>query len=129
MTPRLFLSARAVQYHPSKVFTKLAINSSSQLDRALPGIERYALPDAVREDYLSSYDGNRMAEPPEHRSLARPARSASPSMVSLPAPVRRPSRGPWPAGAPGCARRRQVGVRRSQAHDGPARDLTLLAGI
>jgi pimeloyl-ACP methyl ester carboxylesterase len=29
---------------------------------ALTGIERYALPDAVREDYLSSYDGDRMAE-------------------------------------------------------------------
>jgi DNA-binding CsgD family transcriptional regulator len=33
---RLFLSARAVQYHLSKVFTKLAIRSRSQLDRALP---------------------------------------------------------------------------------------------
>src|SRR5580704_16326746 len=29
---------------------------------ALSGIERYALPDAVREDYLRSYDGDRMAE-------------------------------------------------------------------
>jgi pimeloyl-ACP methyl ester carboxylesterase len=29
---------------------------------ALAGIERYALPDPVREDYLSSYDGDRMAE-------------------------------------------------------------------
>jgi pimeloyl-ACP methyl ester carboxylesterase len=29
---------------------------------ALSGIERYALPDPVREDYLSSYDGDRMAE-------------------------------------------------------------------
>ena len=33
---RLFLSARTVQYHLSKVFTKLAIRSRSQLDRALP---------------------------------------------------------------------------------------------
>jgi pimeloyl-ACP methyl ester carboxylesterase len=29
---------------------------------ALSGIQRYALPDAIREDYLSSYDGDRMAE-------------------------------------------------------------------
>jgi len=29
---------------------------------ALTGIERYQLPDAVREDYLSSYDGDRMVE-------------------------------------------------------------------
>ena len=29
---------------------------------ALAGIERYALPDAVREDYLSSYEGDRMVE-------------------------------------------------------------------
>jgi pimeloyl-ACP methyl ester carboxylesterase len=30
--------------------------------RALAGIERYALPDAVREDYLASYDGDRFVE-------------------------------------------------------------------
>jgi pimeloyl-ACP methyl ester carboxylesterase len=29
---------------------------------ALAGIERYQLPDAVREDYLSSYEGDRMVE-------------------------------------------------------------------
>jgi pimeloyl-ACP methyl ester carboxylesterase len=29
---------------------------------ALAGIERYALPDSVREDYLSCYQGNRFAE-------------------------------------------------------------------
>ena len=29
---------------------------------ALRGIERYPLPDAVREDYLSAYDGDRIAE-------------------------------------------------------------------
>ena len=29
---------------------------------ALSGIERYALPDPVREDYLSSYDGDRFVE-------------------------------------------------------------------
>jgi pimeloyl-ACP methyl ester carboxylesterase len=29
---------------------------------ALSGIERYALPDSVREDYLSSYEGDRFAE-------------------------------------------------------------------
>ena len=29
---------------------------------ALAGIQRYALPDSVREDYLSSYDGDRFAE-------------------------------------------------------------------
>jgi DNA-binding CsgD family transcriptional regulator len=34
---RLFISARTVQYHLGKVFTKLAIGSRSQLDRVLPG--------------------------------------------------------------------------------------------
>ena len=34
---------------------------------ALTGIERYALPDPVREDYLSSYDGDRMAGRPRRR--------------------------------------------------------------
>src|SRR5882762_1909754 len=29
---------------------------------ALSGIERYALPDAIREDYLSSYEGDRFVE-------------------------------------------------------------------
>jgi pimeloyl-ACP methyl ester carboxylesterase len=29
---------------------------------ALTGIERYALPDAIREDYLASYEGDRMVE-------------------------------------------------------------------
>jgi hypothetical protein len=29
---------------------------------ALTGIERYALPDFVREDYLSSYEGDRFVE-------------------------------------------------------------------
>ncbi len=29
---------------------------------ALSGLERYSLPDAIREDYLRSYEGDRMAE-------------------------------------------------------------------
>ena len=29
---------------------------------ALSGVERYSLPDAVREDYLRAYEGDRMAE-------------------------------------------------------------------
>ena len=34
---RLFISARTVQYHLKKMFTKLGIGSRGELDRALPG--------------------------------------------------------------------------------------------
>jgi DNA-binding NarL/FixJ family response regulator len=34
---RLFISAKTVQHHLTKVFTKLGISSRSQLDQALAG--------------------------------------------------------------------------------------------
>ena len=37
---RLFISPRTVEYHLHKVFTKLAISSRSELDRALPADPR-----------------------------------------------------------------------------------------
>ena len=40
---RLFISTRTVQYHLSKVFTKLGISSRGQLDPALPGNAGIAL--------------------------------------------------------------------------------------
>lgn len=34
---RMFISARTVQYHLGKIFTKLGISSRAQLSQALPG--------------------------------------------------------------------------------------------
>jgi pimeloyl-ACP methyl ester carboxylesterase len=38
------------------------VNPRQLVAGALAGVERYALPDSVREDYLSSYDGDRLVE-------------------------------------------------------------------
>jgi DNA-binding NarL/FixJ family response regulator len=41
---RLFISARTVQHHLSKVFTKLELSPRSQLQQVLPSSRRAAAP-------------------------------------------------------------------------------------
>ena len=46
-----------------------AVDTREIVSAALCGIERYALSDAVREDYLSAYEGDRFVESVRHVRL------------------------------------------------------------